>query len=87
VLISAASGEGLDGLKARVEQVISTGHELHSYRLAASDGALINWLYEHGQVRDRHDYQDGTIGLEVRLAASVAQRFEHMQAEGNGTAE
>jgi GTPase len=87
VLISAASGEGLDGLKSRVEQVISTGHELHSYRIAANEGALINWLYEHGQVRDRQDYQDGTIGLEVRLAASVAQRFEHLRTDGNGAAE
>ncbi len=81
VLISAATGEGLDALKARVENSISAGHVLRAYRLDASDGALINWLYEHGQVRDRHDYQDGTIGLEVRLPESAVRRFEHLRAE------
>jgi GTPase len=84
VLISAATGEGLDRLKARIERQISSGHVLRAFRLAASEGALINWLYEHGQVRERHDYQDGTIGLEVRLAEAAAQRFEHMRGETGG---
>ena len=87
VLISATTGEGLDRLKARIEQAISTGHELHSYRIPATAGALINWLYEHGNVRERHDYQDGTIGLDVRLAAAAARRFEHMQSEADGAVE
>ncbi len=81
VLISAATGEGLEHLKARIERVISAGHVLHAFRLDASDGALINWLYEHGQVRERHDYQDGTIGLEVRLADAAARRFEHLRGD------
>lgn len=81
VLISAASGEGLERLKTRIEKRISAGHSLHNYRLAASDGGLINWLYEHGEVRARHDYQDGTIGLEVRLAQSAARRFAHLRSE------
>ena len=80
VLISAATGEGLDRLKARIERLISAGHVLRAFRLAASDGALINWLYEHGQVRERHDYQDGTIGLEVQLAEAAARRFEHLRS-------
>jgi GTPase len=81
VLVSAASGEGLDRLKARIEQKISSGHVLRAFRINASEGGLINWLYEHGEVRGRQDYQDGTIELEVRLAQSAAERFEHMSGE------
>jgi GTPase len=82
VLISATTGEGLEALKARIERRMSVGHVLRAFRLAASEGALINWLYEHGQVKGRHDYQDGTIGLEVSLAEAAAKRFEHMLAGG-----
>jgi GTP-binding protein HflX len=78
VLVSATTGEGLDRLKARVEEKISAGHVLRSFRIDAGEGALINWLYEHGEVRARHDYQDGTIGLDVRLPQAAAERFEHM---------
>ena len=83
VLISAVTGEGLDLLKTRLEGTISAGHVLCAFRLAVSEGALINWLYEHGQVCERHDYQDGTIGLEVRLAEAAARRFEHLRAEAD----
>lgn len=81
VLISAATGEGLDALKVRIAERVSAGHVLRAFRLPASEGALINWLYEHGQVRERRDNDDGTVGLEVRLAQSAARRFAHMQAE------
>jgi len=86
ILVSAATGEGLDALKAYIETRISAGHILREFRIAASEGSLINWLYEHGEVRDRQDYQDGTIGLEVRLAESAAARFEHMRSGTDGIA-
>lgn len=79
VMVSAATKEGLDELKAAIERFLSAGHILREFRIAASEGSLINWLYEHGDVRDRQDYQDGTIGLAVRLAAAEAERFDHMR--------
>jgi len=81
VLVSAATGEGLDRLKRRIEERISAGHVLRAFRIDAGEGALINWLYEHGEVRGRHDHDDGTIELEVRMAQAVAERFEHMRDE------
>jgi GTP-binding protein HflX len=81
MLISAATGEGLDRLKTRIEQRISAGHVLQTYRIPASQGALINWLYEHGDVRERRANEDGTVGLDVRLAQSAARRFEHLLNE------
>ena len=82
VLVSAATGDGLESLKARIEATISAGHVLRAFQVDASEGALINWLYEHGDVRVRHDLEDGTVELEVRLALSAAQRFEHMREAG-----
>ena len=82
MLVSATTGEGLDRLRASIERKISAGHVLRAFRVDANDGALINWLYEHGEVRGRQDYQDGTIELEVRLPHAAAQRFEHLRGEG-----
>jgi GTPase len=81
VLVSAATGDGLDRLKARIEKKISAGHVLRAFRVDAGEGALISWLYEHGEVRTRQDMDDGTVELEVRLPMSAALRFEHMQTE------
>ena len=44
VLVSASTGEGLDRLKVRIEQKISSGHVLRAFRINASEGGLINWL-------------------------------------------
>ncbi len=81
VLISAATGEGLDDLKAAINDRLSQGHVIRSFTLDASQGVLVNWLYEHGDVQSRADDPSGAVTLEARLAQADLQKFEHMVAK------
>jgi len=81
VLVSARSGEGIDELKARISQALSKDHVIQTFDLTSNDGALIHWLYRHGDVRSRQDYEDGRTRIEARLTGADLQRFEHMRTE------
>ena len=80
-LISAATGEGLDALKAVVNERLSRGHVVRSFTLDAGEGALVNWLYEHGDIQSREDDPSGSVTVEARLAQADLQKFEHMMAK------
>ena len=69
VLVSALTGEGLDGLLARIEARLARKGELVSIALEAEEGAELAWIYGHAEVLERTD--DGKRGR-VRLMA----RFE-----------
>ena len=45
------------------------------YHLPASDGARMAWLYEHGEVMERRDEEDG-VHMVVRMLAADRARFE-----------
>jgi GTP-binding protein HflX len=81
VLISAATGEGLDDLRAAINEQLSQGHVVRSFTLDAGEGALVNWLYEHGDIQSRADDPSGSVTLEARLAQADLQKFEHMMAK------
>jgi GTP-binding protein HflX len=78
VLISARTGEGLQGLVAAIETRLSAAMETADYDIAASEGAPLSWLYEHGEVIQRHD-DDQTIHVTVRLLPDDRMRFERRQ--------
>ncbi|MBV8525761.1 MAG: GTPase HflX [Acetobacteraceae bacterium] len=75
VAVSALTGEGLPALCAAIDARITEGMELAQYDIAPEDGARLAWLYEHGQVLDRHD-EDRAIHLTVRLLPADRARFE-----------
>ena len=81
VLISAATAEGLDDLKAAINDRLSQGHVIRTFTLQACEGALVNWLYEHGDIQCREDDPSGAITLQARLAQADLQKFEHMMAK------
>ena len=84
VAISSISGEGLDALKSAIDAKISGGMETTTYSLRPQDGALIAWLYQHGEVTDRAD-GEAEIRLSVRLLAADRARVERMgEATGKG---
>ena len=49
--------------------------EVADYVLPPSDGARLAWLYEHGEVLDRADQDDG-LHLRVRMLPANRARFE-----------
>ena len=75
VAVSAITGEGLDALKAAIDQRIAAGMELADYDIAPQDGARLAWLYQHGEVVDRRD-ADAAVHVTVRLLPADRARFE-----------
>lgn len=75
IAVSAISGEGLGDLAAAIDRHIAAGMETAAYEIAPSDGARLAWLYEHGEVTDRHD-SDDSVRVTVRLLPADRARFE-----------
>ena len=78
VAVSAITGEGLDALKAAIDQRIAEGMELADYDIPPQDGARMAWLYQHGEVVERHD-DDAAVHMKVRLLPADRARFERQE--------
>lgn len=81
VLVSAQTGEGLAELRQRIDDFIAANHSTQSLRLGAEEGALLHWLYEHGEICKRRDCESGAIELEVRMSSADFGRFEYLKAQ------
>ncbi|HEY4044874.1 MAG TPA: GTPase HflX, partial [Rhodopila sp.] len=75
VAVSAITGEGLAALRAAIDARIAQGRELADYDIPSQDGARMAWLYQHGEVVERHD-DDDAVHMKVRLLPADRARFE-----------
>jgi GTP-binding protein HflX len=75
IAVSALTGDGLDRLRAALDERMAAGMETVEYRLSPADGAGIAWLYEHGEVLSRDDAEE-VVRLTVRLSPAARARFE-----------
>jgi GTP-binding protein HflX len=75
--ISALSGEGLDALRAAIDERLASAKEVASFRLVPSDGAKLAWLYRHGEVLTREDAEEA-IRVTVRMLPADRARFESL---------
>ena len=75
VAVSAITGGGLPALLRTMDARITAGMEVSDYFVPASDGARLAWLYEHGEVVQRQDGEDG-VQVTVRLLPADRARFE-----------
>ena len=88
VPVSAITGDGLPALRDAIDARISASMQMIDIDLASSDGARLAWLYEHGEVLSRDDYDtDGRTGirLQVRLLPADRARFDEHVDEGPDT--
>jgi GTP-binding protein HflX len=74
IAVSALTGDGLDALRATLDERLAAGMETLELDLSPSDGAGLAWLYEHGEVVRRDDAEDA-IRLTVRLSPADRARF------------
>jgi GTP-binding protein HflX len=81
VLVSARAGEGLEALKQLISERLARGHVVQEFDFGTEDGALIHWLYRHGEIRSRRDDEDGHTHIEARLTSANLERFRHLQAQ------
>ncbi|MDA5193819.1 GTPase HflX [Alphaproteobacteria bacterium LMG 31809] len=75
VALSALTGAGVESLLRLVEDQLASRDEEREIVIASEDGAMLAWIYAHGQVLDRMDGEDG-VHLHVRLAAADWGRYE-----------
>ena len=74
IAVSALTGDGLDALRAALDERLSAGMETVELSLPPSDGAGIAWLYEHGEVLRREDAEEA-IRFTVRLSPADRARL------------
>ncbi|HEV7457557.1 MAG TPA: GTPase HflX [Roseococcus sp.] len=72
--VSAMTGEGLDQLRAALDERLSAGMVTAELTLAPADGARLAWLYRHGEVLRRVE-EEGAVRLTVRLSPADRARF------------
>ncbi len=66
VLISAETGEGLDALRAAIEDALAADSAVREVVIPAADGALLAWLYRNVEVLERVD-READVALKVRI--------------------
>lgn len=74
VLISALTGEGCQRLLEVLDQRMAENWPVLDVSIGVEDGAGLAWLYEHGEVVERHD-EDDAIHLKVRMNPANAERL------------
>ncbi len=78
VALSAATGEGCDGLLRLIERRLEEGARAVRLDVPLSDGQTLAWIYAHGEVMGRRD--DGEAAhLSVRLSDADLGRLRHRQ--------
>lgn len=78
VPLSAKTGQDLDRLLVALDDHLSRTMRVVDVKISQNEGASLAWLYDHGQVLEREDRPD-VISLKVRLDATDAAKFAHMQ--------
>jgi GTPase len=77
VLVSAITGEGIDGLFDAIDARLGSGDEILDLDLPAHEGRLIAWLYENADVLSRKtDEETGAMHLTLRIATEKKGRLE-----------
>jgi len=78
VALSAATGEGCDGLLRLIGRRLEEGARAVRLDVPLSDGQTLAWIYAHGEVLGRRD--DGEAAhLSVRLSDADLGRLRHRQ--------
>lgn len=75
VLVSAVTGEGLDHLRALIEDRLTRDRPRFLVSLGPAEGAALNWLYEEAEVLERRESEDGAIDVVIRIAAEKEPRL------------
>jgi GTP-binding protein HflX len=75
VAVSAATGEGIERLTARLAGLVDEG-PLLTIALCASDGEGLAWLYRHGRVVARQRGDGDDMIVTAKLAAPALAKFE-----------
>ncbi len=74
-LISALTGEGLESLFGRLEEILGQDDSLVLVEMDAGEGRIHAWLHEEGQVLAERSDDAGRLWLDVRLSVAALGRL------------
>jgi GTP-binding protein HflX len=77
LLVSALSGEGIDGLLVAIEARLGEKRQTLELSIDPSDGAGLSWLYRHSEVLSREMREDGRLAVSVRADPKSAEMVKH----------
>jgi len=78
VLVSAATGLGLDALRAEIERRLNLKRETIEIALKPEEGSLSNWIYENCEVLARQALGEGMTSLRIRAAPEKRERLARL---------
>lgn len=85
IAISAATGEGIDVLKAIIETRVSGELETLTVTLKPEQLGLVDWLYRNGDVVSRTDNEDGGVTVALKATQSAHEEIEsRLHRKNNG---
>ncbi|NQU57012.1 MAG: GTPase HflX [Rhodospirillales bacterium] len=73
--VSALTGEGTPILLNTIDALLALSTSTHTIDVESTDGATLSWLYDHGEVIERLDDDQG-VHVKVRLDDANWARFE-----------
>ena len=74
VLVSAATGVGLDVLFDAIDARLGAADEILNIVVPAHEGALISWLYANSDILERTATADGDVAIKLRVASEKKAR-------------
>jgi GTP-binding protein HflX len=78
VLVSAATGLGLDALRAEIERRLNLRRETIEIALKPEEGSLSNWIYENCEVVARQALGEGMTSLRIRVAPEKREKLARL---------
>jgi GTP-binding protein HflX len=75
VLVSAATGEGIDGLLQAIDDRLGEADATLDVVVPAHEGRLLNWLHEEAEVLERESLPGGEVRVRLRIAAEKRERL------------
>ena len=78
VLVSAATGEGLDTLRREIERRLNLRRETIEIAIKPEEGSLSNWIYENCEVVGRKEVGEGITALRIRVAPEKRERLARL---------
>ena len=74
--VSAVTGRGIDTLLGLIEETLSGSLIYTSILLHAKELSHMAWLYDHANVLERHDGEDGSVSLDVEITEHELSEFD-----------
>jgi GTPase len=78
ILVSAATGDGLDALRGEIERRLNLRRETMEIAIKPEEGSLSNWIYENCEVVGRKELGEGITRLRIRVPTEKRERLARL---------